>query len=47
EFLCPKVAIPMHYDTFDMIKADPQKFASAVGNTAKVVILKPGGFFEL
>jgi L-ascorbate metabolism protein UlaG (beta-lactamase superfamily) len=41
-FVKPKVAIPMHWDTFDVIAADPAAFADAVGDTAKVVILKPG-----
>lgn len=30
EFLKPKLAIPMHYDTFDLIKADPFEFATKV-----------------
>ena len=30
EFVKPKVAIPMHYDTFPPIKADPEEFASKV-----------------
>ena len=46
-FVKPKVAIPMHYDTFPLIKADPNRFASLVGDVAKVVILKPGETFEL
>lgn len=43
DFLNPKVAIPMHYNTFPPIQADPQEFASGVkagGRTA--VILNPG-----
>lgn len=42
DFVKPKVVIPMHWDTFDVIAADPAAFADAVGDTAKVVILKPG-----
>ena len=42
EFVKPKVVIPMHYDTWDLIKADPQAFKRQVGSRAEVVILKPG-----
>jgi L-ascorbate metabolism protein UlaG (beta-lactamase superfamily) len=41
-FVRPKVAIPMHYDTFPVIAADPQSFRAAVGATCEVVILRPG-----
>jgi L-ascorbate metabolism protein UlaG (beta-lactamase superfamily) len=42
EFVKPQIAIPMHYNTFDVIRADPQEFRRKVGNRADVVILKPG-----
>lgn len=42
EFIKPKMAIPMHYDTFDVIRADPGDFAAKVGCTAAVKIMKPG-----
>lgn len=42
EFVKPKVVIPMHYNTWDLIKADPQAFKRQVGGRAEVVILKPG-----
>ena len=42
DFVKPKTAIPMHWDTFDVIAADPQRFVAAVGQTAEVVILQPG-----
>ena len=45
EFLRPKRVVPMHYDTFDVIKADPKKFAAKV-KEAQVVILKPGDTIE-
>ncbi len=48
EFLRAKVAIPMHYDTFDLIRSDPDEFvrkARAKGLGAAVV--KPGGSFEV
>lgn len=47
EMIRPKVVVPMHYNTFDLIKQDPKKFAQKVGGTAKVVILKPGESHEV
>lgn len=41
EFLNPKKVVPMHYDTFDIIKADPKEFASKVSGS-EVIILAPG-----
>jgi len=40
----PETVIPMHYNTFDLIKADPEEFKNAVENatSTKVVILQPG-----
>ncbi len=40
EFLNPKKVVPMHYDTFDIIAADPNEFVKRVGDRA--TILKPG-----
>jgi hypothetical protein len=37
----------MHYNTFDLIKADPKEFERLVGDKAKVVILNPGESFEI
>lgn len=42
DFIKPKKVVPIHYDTFPPIKADPNEFARLVGNRAEVVILKPG-----
>ncbi|HXM38796.1 MAG TPA: metal-dependent hydrolase [Gemmatimonadales bacterium] len=42
EFVKPKTVIPMHYNTWDVIKADPQAFKRGVGTRATVVILAPG-----
>ncbi len=42
EMIEPKTVIPMHYNTFDLIRQDPTAFADAVGNRAKVVILEAG-----
>ena len=33
EFLRPKMAIPMHYNTFDIINVDPDEFVSRVKKT--------------
>jgi len=49
ELLRPKIAIPMHYGTFDVIDQDPEKFKRAVeakGET-KVIIMRPGEAIEL
>lgn len=46
DFIKPGTVIPMHYNTFDVIKQDPHAFARAVGSKAKVVVLEPGGTFE-
>lgn len=45
-FVKPKVAIPMHWNTFDIIEANPDDFTHAVGRTAEVVILNPGESYE-
>jgi L-ascorbate metabolism protein UlaG (beta-lactamase superfamily) len=48
EFLCAGVSLPMHYNTFDLIKADPAEFVSKVkaqGRNARVI--EPGSTLEL
>ncbi len=45
EMLKPKYVIPMHYNTFPVIQADPERFRALVEKRApgvKVVVLKPG-----
>lgn len=42
EFVQPTVVVPMHYNTFDSITADPEEFRHKVGNRADVAILAPG-----
>ncbi len=37
-----KTVIPMHYNTFDIIKQDPEEFAGKVANYSKPLVLKPG-----
>lgn len=46
EMIGPQTVIPMHYNTFDMIKQDPKAFATQVGARAKVVVLEPGQSHE-
>jgi len=50
ELVKPKIAIPMHYNTFPLIEKDPKDFKRAVeakGLDVEVVILKPGESFEI
>jgi L-ascorbate metabolism protein UlaG (beta-lactamase superfamily) len=50
ELVKPKVVVPMHYDTFPVIKADPEDFRSKVSEAmkdVKVEIMKPGESIEL
>ena len=46
EFLQPKIVVPFHYNTWDLIAADPNVFAKKV-KSAKVEPVKPGGTIEL
>ncbi len=46
----PRVALPIHYNTFDSIKVDPNEFTSKIEKLelrTKAVILKPGEQLEL
>ena len=45
EFIEPKFAIPMHYNTWDVIAQDPKDFAKRVRAGTKAVILEPGQSF--
>lgn len=45
-FIKPKLTVPMHYSTFDLIKADPAEFKEKV-KTAEVYILQPGESIEI
>lgn len=42
EFVKPRTVIPMHYNTWELIAADPQEFRRLVGDRSAVVILNPG-----
>jgi L-ascorbate metabolism protein UlaG (beta-lactamase superfamily) len=47
DFVRPRVAIPMHYNTWELISADPEEFRRRVGSRAEVVILAPGASHSL
>ncbi|WP_292391643.1 metal-dependent hydrolase [Methanosarcina sp. UBA5] len=49
ELIQPKIVIPMHYNTFDVIKQDPEEFKRAVEAKidTKIVIMKPGESIKL
>jgi L-ascorbate metabolism protein UlaG (beta-lactamase superfamily) len=47
DFVEPRVVIPMHYNTWELIAADPEDFRRRVGNRAAVVILAPGASHTL
>lgn len=44
-FIGPKKVIPIHYDTFPLIHADPKEFKRKVKDS-EVIILKPNEFYE-
>src|SRR5690606_17613268 len=46
EFIEPRIVVPMHYNTFDLIRQDPTEFARHVGARARVEILRPGESLE-
>ncbi|MEO0144359.1 MAG: metal-dependent hydrolase [candidate division WOR-3 bacterium] len=46
EFIRPKYVIPIHYNTFDLIKADPEEFKKLVKDISSVIILNPGETFN-
>jgi L-ascorbate metabolism protein UlaG (beta-lactamase superfamily) len=46
EFVQPRVVIPMHYNTWELIAQDPEEFRRRVGDRARVEILDPGGTYE-
>jgi len=49
KFIKPKYVIPMHYNTFDLIKVDPNEFKQLVEKEtdAKCIVLKSGETFTL
>jgi len=49
ELIKPKIAVPMHYGTFDVIEQDPEEFKRAVEEKfdTRVIIMNPGETLEL
>lgn len=47
EWLGVNVAVPMHYDTFPAIRADPKEFERRVGAAARVIVPAVDGGFEM
>jgi L-ascorbate metabolism protein UlaG (beta-lactamase superfamily) len=49
KLLEPRVVIPIHYDTFDVIQQDPHAFAARVETEtqARCMVLKPGDSYQL
>ena len=45
----PKRVVPIHYNTFDVIKQDPHAWAARVEQEtpAKVTVMKPGDTIEV
>jgi L-ascorbate metabolism protein UlaG (beta-lactamase superfamily) len=46
DFIGPRVVIPMHYDTWDLIAQDPEEFRAEVAGRAEVVTLQPGQSYD-
>ena len=47
DLLAPKLAVPMHYNTHDKIRVDPQVFVTQAAARGHVVrLLEPGGSLE-
>lgn len=42
----PKV-VPIHFNTFPLVKSSPEEFKELVGNKSQVIILKPGETIEI
>jgi L-ascorbate metabolism protein UlaG (beta-lactamase superfamily) len=47
EFIGTKRVIPIHYDTYPIVRSDAQEFKRRVGALAEVIVLKPGGTYTL
>jgi L-ascorbate metabolism protein UlaG (beta-lactamase superfamily) len=49
QFIQPAQVVPIHYNTFDLIKQDPHAWARRVESetSAKVIVLAPGETLEL
>ena len=47
EFIQTKKVIPIHYNTFPIVSADPEEFKKRVGDKAEVIVLNPGDSYDL
>lgn len=47
DFIEPKVVVPIHYNTFEVIEQDPEAFKEMVGSRADVEIMSPGDTYDL
>ncbi len=45
--LKPEKVVPIHYNTFPLIKADPNEFLRKVSELSEVVIMNPGEIIEI
>jgi L-ascorbate metabolism protein UlaG (beta-lactamase superfamily) len=47
--LKPGRVVPIHYDTFDLIKQDPDKWANEVraARLAEPIVMKPGDWLDV
>ncbi len=41
--LNPRIVVPMHFSTWEIIEQDPAEFAAQISGNTRVEILKPGG----
>jgi L-ascorbate metabolism protein UlaG (beta-lactamase superfamily) len=47
ELIRPRRVVPIHYNTWPLIPADPEEFKRLVEEKTEVVILEPGGEMEI
>jgi L-ascorbate metabolism protein UlaG (beta-lactamase superfamily) len=49
QLIAPKVVMPIHYNTFEVIQQDPHAWAERVNNEtpAQATVLEPGGNLQL
>lgn len=46
DFISPRIVVPIHYNTWDIVAQDPELFRREVGDKARVQILDPGESLE-
>jgi L-ascorbate metabolism protein UlaG (beta-lactamase superfamily) len=49
QLIAPKVVMPIHYNTFEVIQQDPHAWAERVSNEtpSQAIVLEPGGNLQL